>query len=602
MRVAVVVDADGGGLLQAVADDGTPQGPPEPVRDLAAAVASRERAGRPRWVWAATGEVYPGLLRAGVRVDRCHDLALTEGILLAADGRWGEPRSFAAAWARLRGLPVPDDTARGSGGRSPDGWGPAAGQPALFDHHLLGLPDPAELLEGVVAVHADQQRRLTRGGPGDRQGGPPEGRGLGLLVAAESAGALAAGEMGAAGLPWRPEVHDAILSELLGPRPRAGTAPRRLGELAAQIGAAFGGQPLNPDSPAQVLRAFANAGTPLPSTRSHVLRAVDHPAVPLLLAYKELSRLHAAHGWTWLDVWVAGGRFRPEYVPGGVVSGRWATRGGGALQIPHALRRAVVADPGWTFVVADASQLEPRVLAALSGDDGLARAAAGGDLYAALAADAFGGDRARAKTALLAAMYGGDVGSLMTVLRRRFPAAVGYVEAAARAGEEGALVRSRLGRTCPPPSAAWLTATSWPAAPGPEQAGRPAAPEPAAGVGADAEAGARRRRAARDRGRFTRNFVVQASAADWALVLLAAVRRRLADRPEGLGPPDRPTGPHLVFFQHDEVVVHCRRKDADRVAAAVRDAAEESRRLVFGDTAVRFPLSVAVVDCYADAK
>jgi DNA polymerase-1 len=185
-------------------------------------------------------------------------------------------------------------------------------------------------------------------------------------------------------------------------------------------------------------------------------------------------------------------------------------------------------------------------------------------------------------------MYGGDVGSLMTVLRRRFPAAVGYVEAAARAGEEGALVRSRLGRTCPPPSTAWLAATS-----------RPAAPEPAAE--ADAEAGARRR-AARDRGRFTRNFVVQASAADWALVLLAAVRRRLADRPEGLGPPDRPSGPHLVFFQHDEVVVHCQRQDADRVAAAVGDAAEESRRLVFGDTAVRFPLSVAVVGCYADAK
>src|ERR687898_885281 len=124
MRVAVVVDADGGGLLQAVADDGTPQGPPEPVRDLAVAMAERERAGRPRWVWAATGEVYPGLLRAGVRVDRCHDLALTEGILLAADGRWGEPRSFPAALARLRGQPVPDDAAP-----------PAArgGQPALFD-------------------------------------------------------------------------------------------------------------------------------------------------------------------------------------------------------------------------------------------------------------------------------------------------------------------------------------------------------------------------------------------------------------------------------------------------------------------------------------
>jgi DNA polymerase family A len=577
MRVAVAQGADGGGLLQAVAEDGAPGGPVERVPDLAAAIGQRERSQRPRWVWAATADLYPRLLAAGVRVERCADLRLTEGILLAADGRWGEPRSFPAAWARLEGRPVPDD----SEGR----W---AGQPALFDHGLLGLPSDEELLAGVVAVHADQQRRLARQAIGN---GP--GSGLGLLVAAESAGALAAVEMAAAGLPWRPEVHDAVLTELLGPRPRAGTAPERLRDLAARIGDAFG-QPLNPDSPAQVLRAFAAAGTPLPSTRSHVLRGVDHPAVPLLLAYKELSRLHAAYGWAWLDAWVAGGRFRPEYVPGGVVSGRWATRGGGALQIPMALRRAVVADPGWTLVVADASQLEPRVLAALSGDDGLALAAAraapgtastsaseasvghaaGGDLYAALAADAFGGDRARAKTALLAAMYGGDAGQLMTVLRRRFPAAVGYVEAAARTGEEGGLVRSRLGRTCPPPSAGWL-----------------AMAERAGGADPDPDAAARARRAARDRGRFTRNFVVQASAADWALVLLAALRRRLAG-----------SGSQLVFFQHDEVVVHCPRGDAERVTAAVREAAEESRRLVFGDTSVRFPLAVAVVDCYADAK
>ena len=35
-------------------------------------------------------------------------------------------------------------------------------------------------------------------------------------------------------------------------------------------------------------------------------------------------------------------------------------------------------------------------------------------------------------------------------------------------------------------------------------------------------------RSLRARGRFTRNFVVQASAADWAIVLLAGLRRRLA--------------------------------------------------------------------------
>ena len=128
MRVAVVVGADGGGLLQDLAEDGTPAGPVERAADLAAAVAAREAAGRPRWVWAATAELYPQLLAAGVRVERCHDLGLTEGIVLAADGRWGEPRSFPAAWARLEGRPVPDDTTR---------W-TRPGQPAAHRHTQPG--------------------------------------------------------------------------------------------------------------------------------------------------------------------------------------------------------------------------------------------------------------------------------------------------------------------------------------------------------------------------------------------------------------------------------------------------------------------------------
>jgi len=351
-----------------------------------------------------------------------------------------------------------------------------------------------------------------------------------------------------------------------------GLRPAKVADLAARISEALG-RPVNPDSPAQVIRALAANGVRVPSTRSGVLREVDHPAAPLLLEYKELARLHAAHGWGWLDEWVSGGRFRPEYVVGGVVSGRWATRGGGALQIPRVLRRAVVADPGWVLVVADAAQLEPRVLAALAGDRAFATAAAAGDLYAALAG-ALGGDRDKAKVALLSAMYGGaggEAGQLLAVLRRRFPEAARYVDEAARAGEEGRLVRSRLGRTCPPPSAQWRELT---------------------GDGADPRAG----QALRSRGRFTRNFVVQASAADWALVLLACLRRGLA----ALGSPDGRA--HLVFFQHDEVVVHCPVALADEVVRVVSDAAGEAAGLVFGPGPVRFPLSVSVVTCYADAQ
>ncbi|HKS98275.1 MAG TPA: bifunctional 3'-5' exonuclease/DNA polymerase, partial [Rugosimonospora sp.] len=333
-----------------------------------------------------------------------------------------------------------------------------------------------------------------------------------------------------------------------------------------RIADAFG-QRLHPDSPAEVLRAFARAGFTLPSTRAHVLRGVDHPAAPLLLEYKELYRIWTAHGWAWRQQWVTGGRFRPEYVPGGVVSGRWATRGGGALQIPKVVRRAVVADPGWRLVAADAGQLEPRILAVVSGDPAMSRAAGSGDMYGTLATEAFGGDRAKAKVALLGAMYGqtgGQAAPALATLRRSYPVALSYVEDAARVGESGGLVRSWLGRTCPPATVSWHDFGEEPAAPG---------------------------AAARARGRFTRNFVIQATAAEWALALIATLRTELAG-----------TGADLVFFQHDEVIVHAPAPVAAGVAERVEAAGERARRLLFGDTDVRFPLGVSIVDSYADAK
>ncbi|WP_089022026.1 bifunctional 3'-5' exonuclease/DNA polymerase [Micromonospora coriariae] len=555
--VAVVADERGGGELRPLDAAGDPTGPTEAVTDLAAAVAAREAAERPRWIWPAAGAVYPALLRAGVRVERCHDVELTEALLLGHAGRWGEPRSFAAAWARLSGAPVPPDPPPRPAAP------PGHGQGALFD----ALPGPAGPgVDALTRVYADQLARVAATEHPGR---------FRLLVAAESAGALIAVEMGVAGLPWRAEVHDAILAELLGEPSPVGGPPRRLAELAARIADAFGVRQLHADSPAELLKAFARVGVELPNTRAWVLRGVDHPAVPLVLEYKELYRIWTAHGWSWREQWVRDGRFQPEYVPGGVVSGRWATRGGGALQIPKVIRRAVVADPGRRLVVADAGQLEPRVLAAVSGDARLAAAGGAGDLYAALARDAFAGDRAKAKVALLGAMYGQTGGAAvpaLAVLKRSYPTAFGYVEAAARTGEAGGLVRSWLGRTCPPGSAGF---------------GDPDGPSDPDGV---ADPQSPRARAARSRGRFTRNFVIQATAAEWASTLLATLRTELAG-----------TDAELVFFQHDEVVVHCPAAQAEAVAEAVRRSGERATALLFGDTPVRFPLDLSIVDCYADA-
>ncbi|GAA0466188.1 DNA polymerase I [Paractinoplanes deccanensis] len=554
----MLVAVDPSGVLQELRADGTPVGPARHVADLAAAIAAREAADAPRWVWPATSDIYPGLLRAGVRVARCHDLELTEALLLGHAGQWGAPRSLAAVRARLHGLPVPPDPPP----HLPDPPGLAQG--ALFD--TLATSPPAagfDVIGAVAEAYADQLRRIA-------EATEHPGR-FRLLVAAESAGSLVGAEMGHVGLPWRADLHDELLRDLLGP-PQAVGPPRRLAELTAEINAAFGVHGLHPDSPAEVVKAFARAGIDIPNTRAWVVRRVDHPAVEPLLAYKELYRIWTAHGWSWLDSWVTEGRFRPEYVPGGVVSGRWAARGGGALQVPKVVRRAVVADPGWRFVVADAGQLEPRVLAAMSGDRRLAEAGAAGDLYAALAADSFDGDRAKAKVALIGAMYGqtgGDAIPALAVLRRRYPIAFDYVEAAARTGETGGLVRSWLGRTCPPSSASWADAGLDP----------PEAEQALSGA------------SGRARGRFTRNFVVQATAAEWALVLLATLRTAL----EG-------TKAELVLFVHDEVVVHCPADEAEQVVTAVHESAVKAGRMLFGDTPVRFPLDVSTVGAYADAK
>ncbi|MEV4094907.1 bifunctional 3'-5' exonuclease/DNA polymerase [Streptosporangium saharense] len=532
MNVAVAAGPGTSGVLR---PDGRQA---ETVADLAAAVREREAGSAPRWVLADTREIYPALLDRGVRLARCHDLALVEGLLLGHEGRHDEPRSARAAHARLHGLPVPEDR-----------HGPQARQATLFEEET-----PSPNADLVAEVHADQLRRI--------EALPEPGR-FRLLAAAESAGALIAAEMAHEGMPWRREVHEELLTGLLGPRPVHGMRPAKLQALADEVAGAFGG-PVNPDSPQQILRAFRSVGLSVASTRAHELKEIDHPGVAPLLAYKELARVHSFHGWVWADQWVRDDRLRPEYVVAGVVSGRWATSGGGALQIPKTLRGVVVADEGWTLVVADAAQLEPRVLAAMAGDRGLAAAAGQIDLYQALA-KAFGGERDHAKIALLSAMYGGtsgDAPKLLAVMRQRFPEAYRFVEDAARAGEEGRTVRSWLGRTAPPPSARWRELVS-----GPEGA-----------------------RAARDRGRFTRNFVVQATAAEWALTFMAVLRGLLPD----------PAA--LVFFQHDEVMVHCPAELGQEVVAAVGRAAEEAAALLFGRTPVRFPMHAVAVRCYADAK
>ncbi|QDO90471.1 bifunctional 3'-5' exonuclease/DNA polymerase [Ornithinimicrobium ciconiae] len=519
-------------------------------------VADQERSASgtgPRWVWPDTAAISPRLLAAGVRVGRCHDLRLCHAILqLAAPDPWPAPPWLTAA-------PAQPST------------------PSLLDD-LTPVTHPA--WEEVVAEHARQVTAVAASAEPGR---------LRLLLAAESAGALIAAEMHADGLPWDRERHDEILTAALGPRPQHGLRPQRLERLAAQIRDLLHAPGLNPDSQAALLKALRNAGLDLQSTAKWELAGIAHPVVGPLLEYKALARLLSANGWAWLDTWVEpgahgrSGRFRTDYVPGGVVTGRWATSGGGALQIPRAIRAAVVADPGWVLVVADAAQVEPRALAGMASDLALAGAGQDGDLYAGLVATGVVETRERAKVGMLSALYGGtagEAGAILPRLRRAYPRATTLVDRAAEIGAGGGTVRTWLGRTSPPPGPAWQ-----------QVQGR------AGEVDADGTDERRARSQARDRGRFTRNFVVQGTAAEWALCWMAETRRRLRD----LDPVPGLGRPHLVFFLHDEIVVHTPQALSDQVAQIVQESATVAGRLLFGGFPLSFPLHVATVRAYADA-
>lgn len=515
------------------------------LAELAGLVRERESTDPPRWVWDDTARWYPALLAAGVRVRRCHDLRLCHTVLRRAPA-------------------VDPGLLQGDDSELWDHLGPAvASDPALFtvddavEHLRADLEDARQL--AAVAASSEAVR-------------------LRLLLAAESAGALAAAEMTHAGVPWRVDVHEQLLTERLGPRPPRGARPRLLEELISDVRRLLDAPSLNPDSRPELLAALRRAEVEVPDTRASTLRRIDHPVVEPLLRYKQLAHLFHNNGWAWIDQWVSGGRFRPSYQPAGSATGRWSSNGGGALSFPAQVRSAAVADDGWVLVVADVAQLEPRVLAGMSGDRELARAARGADLYQGMVDAGAVPSRQDAKLGLLGAMYGatsGESGRMVAGLTRRYPRAFGLVEDAARAGERGQVVRTLLGRGCPALGGSWDES--------------PDAPP------ADLDQQDRHRRAY---GRFTRNFVVQGTGAEWALCWVAEIRNRLWEL-DGSGPLH--ARPHLVFFLHDEVVVHCPEHLADAVTREVVDAAATAGALLFRDVAVDFPLSVSVVRSYAEA-
>jgi DNA polymerase-1 len=214
-------------------------------------------------------------------------------------------------------------------------------------------------------------------------------------------------------------------------------------------------QPFNLNSPKQLgeilfeklkLPVVKKTPSGTPSTDEEVLQklAEDYPLPKLLLDYRSLAKLKS----TYTDklprmVNSSTGRVHTNYGQAIAVTGRLSSNEPNLQNIPvrtaegRRIREAFIAAPGNVIVSADYSQIELRIMAHLSGDEGMLRAfAAGEDIHRATAAEIFGvpltevssEQRRYAKVINFGLMYGMSVFGLAGNLGVERSAAQMYME------------------------------------------------------------------------------------------------------------------------------------------------------------------------------
>ncbi len=202
--------------------------------------------------------------------------------------------------------------------------------------------------------------------------------------------------------------------------------------LEAEIAVEAGGS-VNLNSPKQLAGVlFGKLQLPVlkktktgPSTDADVLEQLaemGHAVPRLLLEYRELQKLKS----TYVDVLPGRvnprtGRIHTRFNQTGAATGRLSSSDPNLQNIPirsargEAIRRGFIPSPGWSFVVADYSQIELRLMAHLSGDPAFVAAfTQGEDIHRQTAALIFGVERdaitpemrGQAKTINFGTIYG----------------------------------------------------------------------------------------------------------------------------------------------------------------------------------------------------
>ena len=530
-------------------------------------VARMETARHPRWVfWSAQAEADP-LVSHGIHLDRCWDIAEAHRVLV---GGWAADPALAWATAcrlatsdlpRAAGGDLFDFAAEHDPGDRGDPESPVRSDGYLRPEAVTGTwqTSAARVLAwaGTAVDAATRQiAALSELSPRAVSTGQ-----------SESAAALLCVELAATGLPVDRPTIERLIQDSAGPRPddEAHARAIRRARDAEVLRHTPGRESTDLRNPLQVKDLLASVGVVVPDTRAWRLEPFryTHPLVEALLTWRKAERIATTYGYHWLDTNIGpDDRLRGAWTACDGAAGRMTAQNG-LHNLPTPLRPAIAAHPGHVFVRSDLGQIEPRVLAAVSGDMDFARATQADDLYAPVGA-ALKVERPVAKIAVLAAMYGqtsGAAGEALRDLERAYPTAMAYLQRAYDSGVASRAIRTYGGRRVP----MWEN---------PADALPESLPSMIAG-----------------RGRFARNAVIQGAAAELFKAWAATVRLTT-----------RHLGARIVLCLHDELLVHVPIESADETATAVDAALIASARRWTGSSTVRFVSDTSVIARWSDAK
>ena len=247
------------------------------------------------------------------------------------------------------------------------------------------------------------------------------------------------------------------------------------------------GREFSLDSPKQLqailfdelgLPAKLKTPTGQPSTNEEALEAIadDHPLPRLILDYRGLAKLRSTYTDKLAEIVnPRTGRVHTSYHQGAVATGRVSSSDPNLQNIPvrteegRRIRQAFIAPEGWMVLAADYSQIELRIMAHLSGDEGLLKAFhEGGDVHRATAAEVFGlkpeevsaNQRRAAKAINFGLMYGmsafglarqlgvdrGEASDYMARYFSRYPGVHAFMEATRQQAHRDGYVETLFGR------------------------------------------------------------------------------------------------------------------------------------------------------------